>query len=202
MAGRGGHRSDRRARPFRPCPRALRRACANRRPGMGRARRRSRPDGGRPQRRADPVRVRRFRLRGAGRRASDLRLLGPQCGGELAQRGADDLQDLRRLGEPRRLDAAVGADPGDLRGAGGRVRPLAAAEIARRRARRAGAHQRRLPALHPPDLEPVRAPVRPRRSRGATSTRSFRTPASRSTRRCSISAMSASRSSSRSPPRR
>ena len=41
---------------------------------------------------------------------------------------ADDLQDLRRLGEPRRLDAAVGPDPGDLRRAGRPVRPLAAAQ--------------------------------------------------------------------------
>ncbi len=87
-----------------------------------------------------------------------LGLLGPQRRGEFAQRGADDLQDLRRLGEPRRLDAAVGSDPGDLRRAGRPVRPLAAAHAPRQRARRAGPHQRRLPAVHPPDLEPVRAP--------------------------------------------
>jgi hypothetical protein len=36
-------------------------------------------------------------------------------GGELALGQADALQGHRRLGQPRRLDAAVGADPGDLR---------------------------------------------------------------------------------------
>ena len=73
---------------------------------------------------------------------------------------------------------------------------------ARRRARRAGADQRRLPRFHPADLEPVRAPVAGPVRGPATSTRSSRTRASRSIRRCSISAMSASRSSFPSPPRR
>ena len=41
---------------------------------------------------------------------------------------AGDLQVLRRLGEPRRLDAAVGSDSGDLRRAGGGVRPRPAAD--------------------------------------------------------------------------
>ena len=80
----------------------------------------------------------------------------------------------------------------------GRALPHA---LTRRRARRSGPDQRRLPRLHPLHLEPVRAARRPRRSRDATSIRSCRTPASRSTRPCSISAMSASRLSFRSPPR-
>ncbi len=57
-------------------------------------------------------------------------------------------------------------------------------------------------SLHPGHLEPVPAPRRRRRSRAATSIRSCRTSASRSIRRCSISAMSASRSRSRSRSRR
>jgi hypothetical protein len=41
--------------------------------------------------------------------------LGPERGGELALAQADALQDHRRLGQSRRLDAAVGAHPGDFR---------------------------------------------------------------------------------------
>ena len=162
----------------------------------------ARPDGRRPQRRADPIGADRDRLRGARRRPSDLGFLGSQRRREFAQRGAGDLQDLRRVGEPRRLDAAVGPDSGGVRRARRPVRPRAAHAPARRRARRSGPDQRRLPRLHSPDLEPVRAPRRPRPSRDATSIPFSRTRASRSIRRCSISAMSASRSSIRSPRRR
>ena len=56
-------------------------------------------------------------------------------------------------------------------------------------------------ALHPDDVEPFRAALARRRSRGAISIRSCRISASPSIRRCSISAMSASPSSSPSPPR-
>ncbi len=105
------------------------------------------------------ARLPRDRLRRAGQRPSRLRLLRPQRRREFAQRGAGDLQVLRRLGKPRRLDAAVGADPGDLRRAGRGVRPIVAAHAQGQRARRAGPDQRRLPAVHPSDLEPVRAPV-------------------------------------------
>ncbi len=57
----------------------------------------------------------------------------------------------------------------------------------------------RLLSLHPAHLESVPAARATRRSRAATSIRSCRTPASPSIRRCSISAMSASRSPSPSP---
>ena len=50
--------------------------------------------------------------------------------------------------------------------------------------------------------EPFRSGSSRRRSKAAISTRSCRTPASRSIRRCSTSAMSASPSSSPSPPPR
>ena len=168
LAGRSERRSDHRDRPFRPRARARRGDRANYRAGVGRARRRSRPHGGRPQRGADPVRLRRDRLRGPRRRASDLGFFGPQRRREFAQRLARDLQDHRRLGEPRRLDAPLGADPGDLRRDRRRFRPLPAADAPGERARRAGPDQRRLPALRPADLEPVRTPRRPPPSRGAT----------------------------------
>ncbi len=45
----------------------------------------------------------------------NLRLLGAQRRPELAFGEAADLQDLRRLGEPRGLHAAVGADPRPVR---------------------------------------------------------------------------------------
>ncbi len=124
-------------------------------PVLGRPHRRRRPDGRRPQRRADPASAGGDRLRRARQRPSGLGLLRPQRRGEFAQRGADDLQDLRRLGKPRRLDAAVGPDPGDLRGACGPVRPRASEPPSRRRARRSGLDQRRFPRLHSLDLEPA-----------------------------------------------
>ena len=58
---------------------------------------------------------------------------------ELALGQAADLQDHRRLGEPRGLDAAVGADPGAVRRAGGAVRPQPAADAEGPRAGGAGA---------------------------------------------------------------
>ena len=114
-----------------------------------------------------------------------------------------DLQDHRRVGEPRRLDAAVGADP---RRCSARWSRCSAATC--RRALQANVlavqalDRGRVLSLHPAHLESVPAPRRRRRSRAATSIRSCRTSASRSIRRCSISAMSASRSRSRSRSRR
>ena len=61
------------------------------------------------------------------------------------------------------------------------------------RARRPGADRRRLPRLPALHLESVRARSRRRRSTATASTRCCRIPASPSIRRCSISAMSASR---------
>ena len=63
---------------------------------------------------------------------------------------------------------------------------------ARQRACRAGLDRRRLPAVHPDDVEPVRPPRPGADRRAATSTRCCRISASPSIRRCSTSAMSAS----------
>ena len=127
-------------------------------PSWGARLARSGADGRRAERRADPACAGGGRLRRARRRPSDLGLFRPQCGREFAQRSADDLQDLRRMGKSRRLDAAVGPDSRDFRGAGVVVRTIPAARAPRERARRAGPHRRRFPALHPLDVEPVRAP--------------------------------------------
>ena len=79
------------------------------------------------------------------------------------------------------------------------VRPQPAGDAARQRDCGAGLDRRGLPAVHPGHLQSLRPPVRPRRSRAATSTRCCRISASPSIRRCSISAMSASRSAFPSP---
>ena len=112
------------------------------------------------------------------------------------------LQDHRHLGQPRRLDAALGADPDLLRRAG---RGCSAATCRRRCGPtcwpcRAGSAR---PSCCSSWRPPIRSRgCRRRRSRAATSTRSCRTSASPSIRRCSISAMSASRSASPLPSRR
>ena len=53
----------------------------------------------------------RLRLPRPHARLRHVRLLGRERVGQLALGQAADLQDLRRVGEPRGLDAAVGADP-------------------------------------------------------------------------------------------
>ena len=58
-----------------------------------------------------PARPARRRLPRAHPRLRHVRLLGRERVGQLAFDQAAALQDLRRVGEPRRLDAAVGADP-------------------------------------------------------------------------------------------
>ncbi len=52
----------------------------------------------------------------------DVRFLGGDRLREFALDDAAGLQDHQRLGKPRGLDAAVGADPGAVRRAGRRVR--------------------------------------------------------------------------------
>ena len=121
---------------------------------------------------------------------------------EFAFAEAADLQDHRRVGEPRRLDAAVGADPRAVRRAGRAVRRQSAGDAQGQRAGGAVVDRGRLHPVHPADLEPVPAAGAGARSKAATSIRSCRTPASRSIRRCSTSAMSGSRSRSRSRSRR
>ena len=57
------------------------------------------------------------------------------------------------MGEPRRLDGAVGADPGAVRRDGRRVRTQLAADAEGQRARRAGLDRRGIPVLHSDDFE-------------------------------------------------
>ena len=126
LAGRRAPSHDRRSGPFRADPRLRAVAGAGERAARRRAARRSGADGGRDERRARPVRPRRARLRRARLGASDVRLLGAQRRREFAQRRAGDLQVLGRVGQSRRLDAAVDADPGGVRRHRRRLRPLAA----------------------------------------------------------------------------
>ena len=127
---------------------------------------------------------------------AQLRFLGGERLGEFPFAAADALQDHRHLGQPRRLDAALGADPDLLRRAGRRFRRQSAGDAAGQCAGRAGLDRRCLLPVHPGDLQPVRPAQSRRRSKAATSIRSCRISASPSIRRCSISAMSASRSAS------
>ena len=106
-----------------------------------------------------PVRAHRHRFCSARQRASDFGFFRSQRRREFAQRDAGSLQDRRRMGEPRGLDAAVGPHSGGVRRDRRPVRPAAATHAARGRARRSRPHQRRVPRLHSLDLEPVRAPV-------------------------------------------
>ena len=77
---------------------------------------------------------------------------------ELAFDEAAALPDLGRVGKPRRLDAALGADPRALRRGGGGVRRQPAGDAQGQRARGAGVDRGRVLPLHPADVEPVRAP--------------------------------------------
>ena len=111
-----------------------------------------------------PVVARRFRagrarLRGADRRLRAVRFLGRERVGELALAEAAALQDHRHLGQPRGLDAALGADPDLLRRAGRGLRRQSAGKPACDRAVGAGLDRRGLPALHPGDLQSLRPAV-------------------------------------------
>ena len=141
-------------------------------------------------------------FRDAGGVLRHLGFLGPQRVREFALRDAADLQVHQHVGQPRRLDAAVGADPVAVRRAGGGVRQQHSALPQGDRAVGPGLDRGGLLPVHPDDLQPVPALRRRRRSRAAISIRCCRTSASPSIRRCSISAMSASRSRSRSRSRR
>ena len=149
-------------------------AGAGERAARRRATRRSGADGGRGERRARPVRPRRARFRRARLGASDVRLLGAQRRREFAQRLAGDLQALgvRADHEGSMLLWALilgGSAPSSSPSA-----VPAARAAARQRTRRAGDDQRRLPRLHPADLEIPRFSSACRRppSRAKTSTRS------------------------------
>jgi hypothetical protein len=67
-----------------------------------------------------------------------------------------DLQDQRRLGQSRGLDAVVGPDPRPIWRRGRGVRRQSAAGAACPCARRPGVDRYRLPAVHPADLESIR----------------------------------------------
>ena len=125
-----------------------------------------------------------------------LRLLGAQRLREFELGDAADLPAHQRLGQPRRLDDAVGVHPGVVRRAGRGVRQQSAGQAQGQCAGGAGLDRRGLPSVHSHHVESVPAHCRTRRSRAAISIRSCRIPASPSIRRCSISAMSASRSRS------
>ena len=184
---------DPRARPLRPHPRARGRAGAGHAAVRRRGARRHPADGARPHRGADAGVAGDPGLRRADAGLRHVGLLGRQRRRQLALGQAAALQDQRRVGEPRGLDAAVGADPRAVRRGGRGLRQQPARHPARPRAGRAGADRRRAssPSCCSP---PTRSSAsRPRRPTATASTRCCRTPASPSIRRCSISAMSASR---------
>ena len=133
---------------------------------------------------------------GADDAARDVGFLRRQRVREFALDEAAALQDHRRVGQSRRIDAAVGVDPGAVRRPGRRLRQQFAAVAARPCAGGAGLDRGRVLSVHPGHLESVPAHRKSRRSRAATSTRCCRTSASPCIRRCSISAMSGSRSRS------
>jgi hypothetical protein len=81
------------------------------------------------------VRLHRHRLRGAHGRLRALRFFGGERLGEQPLGQAAALQGHRRLGQPRRLDAALGADPGTVQRNAGAFRHTAG------RAARAGARR-------------------------------------------------------------
>ena len=105
---------------------------------------------------------------------------------------AADLQDHRRLGQSRRLDAAVGVDPGAVRRAGRRC----SATICRCRCKRpcaggAGLDRQRVLSVHPDHLESVPAHRRsadrgPRPQSGAAGHRPRRASADALSRLCRL----------------
>ena len=120
-------------------------------------------------------------------------------------RQATHLQDHRRVGKPRRFDAAVGADSCAVRCIGGVVRPQLAGPARRQGAERAGIGSRSRSSVHPASRRIRSCASRTPPSKAATSTRSCRIPAWRShppllyRRLCSASPF---RSRSRSRPDR
>ncbi len=128
-------------------------------PLVGAVARRCAADGARPHRRAHPGLPRHPGLRGAHASLRHVRLLRRQRRRQLAFGQAADLQDQRRVGQPRGLDAAVGADPVAVRRRGRDLRRQPARHPAQPRARHPGADRRRLPGLPALHLEPLRAPV-------------------------------------------
>ncbi len=107
-------------------------------------------------------------LRRAGDGLCKLRFFGGERVGELAFAAAADLQDHRHLGQSRRLDAALGADPDLLRRAGRRLRRQSPGDATSQCARRARRDRRHLLPVHPDDLQSVH-PARSGADRGPRS---------------------------------
>ena len=127
------------------------------RAGLGRARARCAADGRGGPGGALPVRPARRRLPRADARLRDVGLLRRQRCHQLAFDEAAALSHLGRVGEPRRLDGAVGADPRAVRCRGRRFRAQPAADAEGQRAQRAGVDRGGVPALHPAHVQPVPA---------------------------------------------
>lgn len=106
------------------------------------------------------------RLRLPDHRLHPERFLGGLCRPAFEHAAAARVPRCRRLGRPRRLAATVGGDAGAVDAGRCRTVESAARAHGRARARRSRAAYRRLPALHPAHLEPLRARSAGRR-RGA-----------------------------------
>ena len=98
--------------------------------------------------------------------ACRVRFLGGERLRELPLRKAAPLQNLRRLGQPRRLHASVGADPFAFRRGGLAFRREPSPGFALRRACHSGCDLGDVRAFHHRDLEPFLAHRRSRRSKG------------------------------------
>ena len=106
---------------------------------------------------AGAIRLRRHRVFGARRMLRRLRFLGAQCLREFQFGDAADLPAHQHLGQSRRLDDAVGVDPGVLRRAGRAVRHQSAGDAQGQCARRAGLDRGRLSSVHSDHVESVPA---------------------------------------------
>ena len=149
--------------------------------------------------RADAIRLGGDRLHRADHRLCHLGLLGRECVAELPLGQAAALQDLGRVGEPRRLDDLVGADPHAVRRGGRDFRHEPAASAQGQCAGGAGLDRRGLSAVHHHHLESLH-PAKPGAVRRAGAEPGVcKTPRSPSIPPSSMPAMSASRWPFRSP---
>ena len=160
---------------------------ADRRRALGRCR----ADERRALDRAGAIAVRGGLVRGAGVAARHVGFLRRQRVREFAFDEAADLQDHRRLGQPRRLDAAVGVDPRAVRRPRRRLRQQSAAVAARLCAGGAGLDRQRVLSVHPGHLESVPAHRQsadrgPRPQSGAAGHRPRRASADALSRLCRV----------------
>ena len=158
---------------------------------LGRALARSRADECRALDRDCAADVRGGILRGAGHAARHLGFLRRQRVREFAFDETADLQDHRRLGQPRRLDAVVGIHPGFVRRPRRDLRQQSAAVAARPCAGGAGLDRQCVLSVHPDHLESVPAHCqsadrRPRSQSGLAGHRPRRASADALSRLCRI----------------